>query len=60
MKRVLKPKGIIIIIVPSAGPRLDNPDCWRFMDDAFVEEECKLELLHDWVDRTRESLQEMG
>lgn len=54
MKRVLKTKGIIIIIVPSAGPRHDNPDCWRFMDDSFIgiAEDCDLEILHDWVDRT--------
>lgn len=54
MTRVLKPDGTVIIIVPSAGPRHDNPDCWRFMDDSFVgiAKECNLQTLHDWVDRT--------
>ena len=54
MKRVLKPNCMIIIIVPSAGYRHDNPDCWRFMDDAFVgiAEDCNLEIVHNWVDRT--------
>ena len=35
MVRVLKPGGHIILIAPSAGPRHDVQDCWRFMDDAF-------------------------
>ena len=33
--RVLKTSGIIVIIVPSAGPRHDKKDYFRFMDDAF-------------------------
>jgi len=53
MTRVLKNNAYIIIIVPSAGPRHDIVDCWRFMDDAFIgiAEECKLEIVANWIDR---------
>lgn len=53
MKRVLKPNGHMIIIVPSSGPRHDTVDCWRFMDDAFkaIADDCQLEIIANWVDR---------
>jgi len=54
MKRVLKPGGYMILIAPSQGKYHDNPDCWRFMDDAFksiaAEDEVDLEVIADWVD----------
>ena len=55
MARVLKPGGWIILIAPSAGPRHDDPDCWRFMDDAFagIAMEANLEVVADWVDRSQ-------
>lgn len=51
MKRVLRPGGTIVIIAPSAGPRHDKQDCWRFMDDAFkaIAEEVGLEVVADWI-----------
>lgn len=53
MKRVLKPGGRIVIIVPSAGPRHDEKDYWRFMDDAFeaVCEDCGLTMIANWISR---------
>lgn len=53
MVRVLKPGGYIILIAPSAGPRHDTIDCWRFMDDAFkaITEDLPLEVIADWIDR---------
>jgi SAM-dependent methyltransferase len=53
IKRVVKFDGFIIIIAPSAGPRHDVRDCWRFMDDAFkaIAEECELKIIANWVDR---------
>ena len=53
MVRVLKPQGYIILIAPSAGPRHDDIDCWRFMDDGFqaIAEETKLKTLADWIDK---------
>lgn len=52
MTRVLKDHGYIIIIAPSAGPRHDLRDCWRFMDDAFqaIAKECNLKIIADWID----------
>lgn len=52
MKRVLKPGGMIVIIAPSAGPRHDKVDCWRFMHDAFasIAQEVGLDTVADWVD----------
>ena len=54
MCRVLKTSGIIIIIVPSAGPRHDVKDYWRFMDDAFegIVEDSKYEIrvIEDYID----------
>ena len=43
----------MIIIVPSAGPRHDTVDCWRFMDDAFkaIADDCQLEIIANWIDR---------
>ena len=51
MKRVLKPGCHLIIIAPSAGRMHDNPDCWRFMRDAFkaIAEECQLTTVADWI-----------
>lgn len=52
MKRVLRPQGFMILIAPSAGPRHDIIDCWRFMDDAFkaIAEEVDLKIIADWID----------
>jgi len=51
MKRVLKPGGKVILIAPSAGPRHDKQDGWRFMDDAFrfIAEDVGLITLADWI-----------
>ena len=51
MKRVLKPGCHLIIIAPSAGRMHDNPDCWRFMRDAFkaIAHECRLTTVADWI-----------
>lgn len=53
MFRVLKPSGYICLIAPSAGPKHDNPDCWRIMDDGFqaIAEEVGIFSIADWVDR---------
>ncbi len=52
MKRVLKPNGYIVLIAPSAGPRHDLVDCWRFMDDSFkaIAEEVDLKVVANWID----------
>jgi SAM-dependent methyltransferase len=52
MRRVLKPGGYMVLIAPSAGPRHDELDCWRFMDDAFkaIAEELDLVVIADWID----------
>ena len=54
--RVLKPSGIIVIIVPSAGQRHDKKDYFRFMDDAFegIVEESKYEVkvIQDYIDHS--------
>jgi SAM-dependent methyltransferase len=54
MKRVLRPNCCMIIIAPSAGPRHDVVDCWRFMDDAFksIASETNLTIIADWIDRS--------
>lgn len=54
MFRVLKPGGYICLIAPSAGPKHDNPDCWRIMDDGFqaIAEEVGITTVADWVDRS--------
>ena len=54
MKRVLKYKGYMILIAPSAGPRHDSIDCWRFMDDAFsaIAADVGLKTIADWIDRS--------
>lgn len=51
MTRVLKINGFIVLIAPSAGPRHDKQDCWRFMDDAFraIAEETGLKVVADWI-----------
>ena len=53
MVRVLQPGGKIILIAPSAGPRHDKQDGWRFMDDAFrfIAEDVGLITLADWITR---------
>ena len=52
MTRVLKTGSHIILIAPSAGPRHDSIDCWRFMHDSFkaIAEECGLKVVLDYVD----------
>lgn len=52
MVRVLKKDSYIILIAPSAGPRHDSIDCWRFMDDSFkaIAEECEISIISDWID----------
>ena len=52
MTRVLKPDHYIVLIAPSAGKYHDNPDCWRFMNDAFkaIANEVGLKVVADWVD----------
>jgi SAM-dependent methyltransferase len=53
MKRVLKPSAYIILIAPSSGPRHDDQDCWRFMDDAWkaIATDVDLELIACWITR---------
>lgn len=53
MTRVVKLNSYIIIIAPSAGPRHDAIDCWRFMDNAFqaIAEETNLKIVADWIDK---------
>ena len=62
--RVLKTSGIIIIIVPSAGPRHDVKDYWRFMDDAFegIVEDSKYEIrvIEDYIDTFHSGDQRSG
>lgn len=52
MVRVMKKGAYIILIAPSAGPRHDSIDCWRFMDDSFkaIAEETGLTVVADWID----------
>jgi len=55
MKRVLKVGGYLALIAPSAGPRHDSQDGWRFLDDAFrfiSEDIGGIEIIADWVDKT--------
>lgn len=54
MRRVLKTGSCMAIIAPSAGPRHDVQDCWRFMEDAFsaiAKDIGGLEIVADWIDR---------
>lgn len=54
MRRVLKTGSCMVIIAPSAGPRHDVQDCWRFMEDAFraiAMDVGGLEIIADWIDR---------
>lgn len=49
----------VVIIAPSAGPRHDDVDCWRFMDDAFAaiaEETGGIDVFADWVDNAAEDV----
>lgn len=54
MRRVLKNNGFMILIAPSAGPRHDSIDCWRFMDDSFraISEEVNLKIIANWIDNS--------
>ena len=55
MKRVLKTNHYMCLCAPSAGPKHDNPDVWRFMDDAFkaiANDIGGLKIIKDWVYRT--------
>lgn len=51
MKRVLKPNAYIVLIAPSAGPRHDDQDCWRFMDDSWraIANDVGLKLVEQWI-----------
>ena len=54
MKRVLKEGHFMCLCAPSAGPKHDNPDVWRFMDDAFkaiAKDVGGLRIIVDWVYR---------
>lgn len=52
MKRVLKPQGWMIIIVPSEGRDHDEFDYWRFKEHAFdaICDECSMISHLDWID----------
>lgn len=55
MKRVCRVGGYLAIIAPSAGPRHDTQDGWRFMNDAFrfiVEDIGGVETIVDYIDIT--------
>lgn len=54
MVRVMKKGALIILIAPSAGPRHDKQDGWRFMDDAFkfIADEVGLTVVEDYIDTT--------
>ena len=55
MKRILKTGHFMCLCAPSAGPKHDNPDVWRFMDDAFkaiAKDVGGLKIIMDWVYRT--------
>ena len=55
MKRILKTGHYMCLCAPSAGPKHDNPDVWRFMDDAFkaiAKDVGGLKIIMDWVYRT--------
>ena len=51
MKRVLKKGAYIVLIAPSAGPRHDSIDCWRFMDDSWnaIAKEVGLNMIAQWI-----------
>ena len=52
MKRVLKVGGRLALAAPSAGPRHDAQDGWRFMDDAFrfiAEDIGGIKISADWI-----------
>ena len=47
------------LCAPSAGPYHDNPDVWRFMDDAFkaiANDIGGLKITQDWVYRTGDAV----
>ena len=52
MKRVLKTGCRLALAAPSAGPRHDVQDGWRFMDDGFkfiVEDIGGIKIIADWI-----------
>lgn len=51
MKRVVKPGCYLVLIAPSAGPRHDAQDCWRFMDDSWkaIAKDVGLILVDQWI-----------
>lgn len=52
MKRVLKTGSFMVLIAPSSGPKHDDQDCWRFMDDAFkaiAEDIGGITIIADWI-----------
>lgn len=54
MKRILKTGCRIALAAPSAGPRHDAKDGWRFMDDAFrfiSEDVGGIKIIADWIDK---------
>lgn len=53
MKRVLRPGGYMIHIVPSEGPHHDGWDCWRFKGNAWdaIAEDVGLEIVDQWIDK---------
>lgn len=54
MKRVLRKNGYMFLIAPSSGPRHDDLDCWRIMDDGFkaIAYDVGIKVIDDWVDRS--------
>lgn len=54
MVRVLRPGHRLVLIAPSAGPKHDDRDGWRFMDDAFIfiAEDVGLTVVADWIDNS--------
>jgi len=51
MKRVLKSGKCLALIAPSSGPRHDQQDCWRFMNDAWkaIAEDVGLIIVDQWI-----------
>lgn len=53
--RVLRPGGLLLLVVPSAGPIHRHPvDCYRFLPDCLpgLAEDCGLDLVESWLDET--------
>jgi len=53
MKRTMKPNSFIVLIAPSSGPRHDQRDCWRFMDDAWsaIANDIGLIVVDQWISK---------